>query len=201
MSVGVTFPKGFLATGVMAGIKKKVGLLDMTLITSEKPISAAAVFTQNLVHAAPVVVCKDHLEKSKGKMRAIIVNSGCANAVTGEEGYANALTMTRETAEAIGCKPEEVLVMSTGVIGQQLPMKKVSAGILAAKKGLSNDGGADAALGIMTTDTKPKKAQAVIETAQGEVRIGGMAKGVGMIHPNMATLICIVTTEDRKSVV
>lgn len=195
MSVGVTFAKGFRASGVVAGIKKKVGLHDMTLLMADQPVPAAAVFTRNLVHAAPVVVCKDHLEKSQGKIQAIIVNSGCANAVTGEEGYQNALTMTRETAESVGCKPEEVLVMSTGVIGQQLPMKKVSAGIKLASQSLSSDGGADAALGIMTTDTKPKKAQTVISTSQGEVRIGGMAKGVGMIHPNMATLICIVTTD------
>lgn len=195
MSVGVTFAKGFQASGVEAGIKKKQGLLDVALLVADQSAHAAAVFTKNLVHAAPVVVCKEHLGKSAHEMRAVIVNSGCANAVTGEEGMKNARKMAEETAKVLGCRPDQILVISTGVIGVQLPMPKVLRGINAAKATLSAEGGANAALGIMTTDTKPKKAQTVIRTAQGEVRVGGMAKGVGMIHPNMATLICVITTD------
>lgn len=195
MSVGVTFPKGFKAAGVEAGIKKKMGLLDMTLLATDSPVPTAAVFTRNLVHAAPVRVCKANLAQSKNKIQAIIINSGCANAVTGDQGEKNAEAMAVETARVVGCDPSNVLVMSTGVIGQQLPMEKVLKGIHDLKGKLSTDGGANAALGIMTTDTKPKKAHASIKTQSGEVRIGGMAKGVGMIHPNMATLICVVTTD------
>ncbi|HHW06169.1 MAG TPA: bifunctional glutamate N-acetyltransferase/amino-acid acetyltransferase ArgJ [Clostridia bacterium] len=191
---GVTEPQGFTAAGVSAGIKES-GKKDMALIYAGKPCSAAGVFTQNLVKAAPVLLDMEHLKKTKGIAQAIIVNSGNANACTGGQGMQDARAMAQLTAAKLGIEPETVLVSSTGVIGQLLPMEKVEAGVALAAASLSKAGSRDAAEAIMTTDTKPKEI-AVKFTLQGkEVTIGAMAKGAGMIHPNMATMLCFITTD------
>jgi glutamate N-acetyltransferase/amino-acid N-acetyltransferase len=191
---GVTAPAGFRAAGVSVGIKanKKP---DLALIVSDRPATAAAVFTVNLAPAAPVLVSRQHLEASGGIARAIIVNSGCANACTGSDGLQAARDMAAETARIVGCPAEEVLVASTGVIGVALPIEKVRAGLPAAVAALGADQGAAAARAIMTTDPFPKEAAATVEIGGRTVTIGGMAKGSGMIEPMMATMLGFVTTD------
>lgn len=186
----ITSPRGFRASGVAAGIKKS-GAADMALVLSEADCACAAVFTTNLVKAAPVQVCKEHIAARGGQMRAVIINSGNANAVTGALGAANARRTAERAAGALGIAPEGVLVMSTGVIGVQLPMEKVERGVTEAVKALAPDGGHQAARAIMTTDTRPKE----VAVKVGGATIGGMCKGAGMIHPNMATLLAVVTTD------
>src|SRR5581483_8223118 len=158
---------------------------------------AAAVFTQNLVQAAPVLVSKSHLRAKTH--RAIIVNSGGANACTGAAGLKDARRATELVAAKLGCKPEEVLVCSTGVIGVRLDMQKVTTGIEAAAAQLSRVAGARVAEAIMTTDTRPKRASKSCKLAGQRVTIAGVAKGAGMIHPNMATLLAFVTTDAALS--
>ena len=194
VSGGVTAPAGFRASGVACGIKAN-GRPDLALIASEPPASAAAVFTTNVAQAAPVLVSRDHLRQSGGRATAIVVNSGCANACTGPDGLADAIEMARLTAAAVGCSPDAVLVASTGVIGVKLAMAKVGQGISQATAALSPGGGADAARAIMTTDPFAKEAAAETQTAQGSFRVGGMAKGSGMIEPMMATMLGFVTTD------
>ena len=197
---GVATAKGFRAAGISAGIKasKKP---DVALVVSDTPATAAATFTLNKVQAAPIVVCKEHLQKSGGLVRAIVVNSGCANACTGDLGLADARAMAAETAKLVGCPPEQVLVGSTGVIGVNLPMDKVTAGIAQAFAALSASQGPQAALAIMTTDPFPKESCATIAVGGQTVTIGGMAKGSGMIGPDMAltlphaTMLAFVTTD------
>lgn len=191
---GVTAPQGFAASGVSAGIKQS-NKKDMALVYASKPCSAAGVFTQNLVKAAPVLLNMEHLKQTNGKAQAIIINSGNANACTGEQGNRDALTMARLTGEKLGIPPQEVLVASTGVIGQLMPMDKIAAGIELAVAGLSETGGSDAAQAIMTTDTVPKEIAVTFSLEGKEVTIGAMAKGSGMIHPNMATMLCFITTD------
>jgi glutamate N-acetyltransferase/amino-acid N-acetyltransferase len=191
---GVTAPAGYRASGVACGIKAN-GRPDLALIVSERPAAAAAVFTTNVAQAAPILVSKEHLQASGGKAVAVVVNSGCANACTGADGYAHATEMARLTASAVGCAPESVLVASTGVIGVKLPMPTVARGIAGAAAALSSHGGADAALAIMTTDPFAKEAAAEVSAAGGSFRIGGMAKGSGMIEPLMATMLAFVTTD------
>lgn len=191
---GVAAPQGFKASGVTAGIKHS-NKKDMALIYADKSCNAAGMFTQNLVKAAPLLLDMDHLNKTNGKAQAIIVNSGNANACTGEQGYRDALTMARLTGEKLGIAPQEVLVASTGVIGQSLPMDKITAGINLAVADLSESGGNDAARAIMTTDTMPKEIAVTFSLEGKEVTIGAMAKGSGMIHPNMATMLCFITTD------
>jgi len=191
---GVTAPQGFQAAGVSAGIKKN-GKRDLALIYAEKPCSAAGVFTQNLVKAAPVLLDMEHLEKTQGRAQAIVVNSGNANACTGAQGRQDALTMAELAAAKLGLAPEEVLVASTGVIGQPLPMEKVKQGIELAVAALSKAGGREAVEAIMTTDTKPKEIAVSFSLQGREVTLGAMAKGAGMIHPNMATMLCFITTD------
>ena len=190
---GVTAPAGFRAAGVHCGIKATG--LDLAIIASDTPASAAAVFTTNLAQAAPVLVSRDHVCRSRGKASAIVVNSGCANACTGDDGHRHAQAMTRDVAAAIGCDPLGVLVASTGVIGVKLDMTKVSSGITGAVGALSGDGSGAAARAIMTTDPFPKEVAVEVNGDVGTFRIGGIAKGSGMIEPLMATMLAFVTTD------
>jgi glutamate N-acetyltransferase / amino-acid N-acetyltransferase len=194
LSSGVTAPSGFRAAGVSAGIKAN-GNPDLALIVSDRPAAAAAVFTINRAQAAPVTVSREHLQQSGGVVQAIIVNSGCANACTGDAGMQVARDMAAETARLIGCPVDHVLVASTGVIGVDLPLEKIRRGLPAAFRALHAGGGADAARAIMTTDPFPKEAAATITIAGKTLTIGGIAKGSGMIEPMMATMLGFVTTD------
>lgn len=189
----VTAPKGFRAAGVACGIK--AAGLDLALIVSDTPASAAGVFTVNRAQAAPVSVSRRNLSASSGHARAVVVNSGCANACTGAEGMRHAEAMAARTAATVGCSVPEVLVASTGVIGVALDMEKVTRGIAAAAAALAPCGGKDAARAIMTTDPFPKAASVEITSNGGTFRVGGIAKGSGMIEPNMATMLGFVTTD------
>ena len=193
-SVGA--PQGFRAAGVACGIKKS-GAPDLALIVSDGEASAAAVFTTNRAQAAPVLVSHEHLLKSGGRARAVVVNSGCANACTGVDGLAHARAMADLTARAVGCSASDVLVSSTGVIGVKLDMVKVEAGIVDAGRQLARGGGPAAARAIMTTDPFPKEAAIEAAIGSGIVRVGGIAKGSGMIEPMMATMLGFVTTDAR----
>lgn len=188
---GVTAPKGFKASGIHCGIKRKRP--DLAVIFSETPATAAAVYTTNRVHAAPIAVSREHVDK--GSLRAVVINSGNANACTGERGLADAREMARLTAEALGVQLGEVAVASTGVIGVPLPMDKVAAGIKHAVSLLDESDFDAAARAILTTDTVPKQIAVEIELKGRPVRIGAMAKGSGMIHPNMATMLAFITTD------
>jgi glutamate N-acetyltransferase/amino-acid N-acetyltransferase len=193
---GVTAPGGFRAVGTSAGIKANGGL-DLALLVSDVPAQAAAVFTTNLAIAAPVVVSREHLARSGGTARAVVVNSGCANACTGDEGLQVARDMAFETARLVNCPAEQVLVASTGVIGVALPIQKLRRGLPAAFDALGADAahGALAARAIMTTDPFPKESAAEIAIGGLDVRVGGMAKGSGMIEPMLATMLGFVTTD------
>ena len=188
---GITVVSGVRAAGICARIKNEER--DLALIVTDKPAAAAGVFTKNSVTAAPVLVCRQHL--SDAIAQAIIINSGNANACTGELGMYNAKRMVTLTAEQLGIDEHLVLVSSTGVIGQQLPMDKIENGIQLVAKALSVDGGRDAAEAIMTTDTYPKSAAVEIDIEGIPVRIGGIAKGSGMMAPNMATMLSYLTTD------
>ena len=191
---GVTTPQGYRASGSSAGIKADKGL-DLALLVSDTPATAAAVFTTNRAQAAPILVSREHLSASGGVARAIVVNSGCANACTGDEGLDAAREMAAETARLVRCSVAEVLVASTGVIGVALPIGKIRAALPAAFRGLGNDHGAQAARAIMTTDPFPKEAAAEVKIGSRTIRIGGMAKGSGMIEPMMATMLGFITTD------
>jgi len=191
---GVTTPRGFRAAGVSAGIKANGGL-DLALLVCDGPAQAAAVFTTNLALAAPVVVSREHLARSGGIARAVIVNSGCANACTGDEGMQAARDMAAETARLVHCPAEQVLVASTGVIGVALPIDRIRGGLPVAFGALGADQGAMAARAIMTTDPFPKEAAAQVVIDGRDVTIGGMAKGSGMIEPMLATMLGFVTTD------
>ena len=194
MSSGVTTPRGFRAAGVRAGIKAS-GDLDLALVASETVATAAAVFTLNKAQAAPVIVSREHLHRSGGRARAIVVNSGCANACTGSQGVQAARAMAAETARLVQCPVEQVLVASTGVIGVALPIDTICDGLPAAFRSLGADQGSAAARAIMTTDPFSKEASTEITIGGESVRIGGMAKGSGMIDPMMATMLAFVTTD------
>jgi glutamate N-acetyltransferase / amino-acid N-acetyltransferase len=189
--VSVTAAEGFVAAGCHAGIKRRRH--DMALIATEdrRAVAAAAVFTQNRFVAPPVVLSRVRLEANGGKASAIVVNSGNANAGTGEAGLADARAMAAEAAKALGVAEEEVLVCSTGIIGTPLPMEKILAATPKLAKKLSAAGGHDAARGILTTDKHPKEALVRGST----FTLGGMAKGCGMIAPNMATMLAFLTTD------
>lgn len=189
---GICAAKGFMAAGIHAGIRKNKTKRDLSLIYSEKRASAAAVYTQNLVKGAPIEVTRKNLED--GFAQAIIVNSGNANTCNADGPYI-AETMCKLTGEALGIDKKDVVVASTGVIGQPLPIEPFETGIPAVKNVLSYDGSKDAAEGIMTTDTKLKEISISFDVDGKEVRIGGIAKGSGMIHPNMATMLVFVTTD------
>ena len=196
--VGVTAPLGFLAGAAAAGIKSGMpagadSKLDVGVVYSERPATAAAVFTTNRVKAAPVVISQLHI--SDGRAQAVIVNSGNANACTGSQGFKDALLMGKLAADELDLDPAHVLVASTGVIGRFLPMDRIRSGVLAATQALSPGGGAAAAAAIMTTDTVSKQAVVTFAHRGTEYTIGGMAKGSGMIHLNMATMLAFLTTD------
>lgn len=195
-AAGVTFPKGFKAAGVKAGIKKS-GNLDLALIYTEKAANAAGVFTQNAVAAAPVLVSREVAKN--GIAHGVVANAGCANACTGEIGLANARKMAALAAEELHCQADEVFVGSTGIIGVNLPMDKMAAGIKAAAAELSETGSSNAGNAIITTDTYSKACSCAIDIDGTEVRFGAIAKGSGMIQPNMATMLCYITTDARIS--
>ncbi len=191
---GVTSPRGFAAAAVAAGIKQS-GRPDLVLVVSERDCAAAGVFTSNRVAAAPVLLDRETLASNSAAMRGVIINAGNANACTGAPGLADAREMQRLAAEAIGGRPEQYLVMSTGVIGIPLPMSRVRMGILTAAPLLASVNGRLAAEAIMTTDTRPKSLAIEVQLPGGRVILGGMAKGAGMIHPDMATLLGMLTTD------
>jgi glutamate N-acetyltransferase/amino-acid N-acetyltransferase len=199
VSGGVAAPEGFRAAGVACGIKRRAAdapaPLDFSLVVADQAASAAAVFTTNRAVAAPVVVSRAHLEQSHGLARAVAINSGCANACTGEAGISVARGMAQATAAAVGCPLEQVLIASTGVIGVQLDVDKIRAGVAAASEALSRDGGDAATRAIMTTDPFPKSCAVAHDTRRGIVTVGGMAKGSGMIEPRMATMLAVLTTD------
>ena len=195
ISGGVTTPLSFRAAGVSAGIKAREGALDLALIVSDQPATAAAVFTLNRAQAAPVIVSREHLALSGGVARAIIVNSGCANACTADQGLQTAAAMAAETARLVNCPAEQVLVASTGVIGVALDIEKIRRGLPKAMASLGSDQGANAAQAIMTTDPFPKEAAARLTIGGRDITVGGMAKGSGMIEPMMATMLGFLTTD------
>lgn len=188
----ITAPKGFKAAGVKAGIKKS-GKEDLAVVYSTVPAAGAAVFTTNVMAAAPVIVSRRNIEG--GKIAAFVVNSGCANACTGEQGLKNAEAMAEKTAVLLDIPANEVIVASTGIIGVNLPIDKVEKGIEKAVAALSVDGHNSARHAIMTTDTFPKSVAIDFKFGDTKITIAGMAKGSGMIHPNMATMLGFVTTD------
>lgn len=189
----LTLVPGFHAAGVACGLKPG-GALDMALVAAQEPCTPAAVFTTNRVQAAPVLYDQQVLESGQ-PVQAVVINSGCANACTGDRGMRDAQQMAAWVGEALGIPAGQVFVMSTGVIGQHLPMAKIADGITAACKSLSPDGGHDAARAIMTTDTRPKEASVQVKVGGQVVTIAGMCKGAGMIHPNMATMLGLLVTD------
>jgi glutamate N-acetyltransferase/amino-acid N-acetyltransferase len=188
----IEWPAGFRSAGVAAGVKRD-GSLDMALIVSDQAASAAGVFTTNQVCAAPVKVCRVHLEQPEA--RAIVMNSGVANACTGSAGMSSALAMASGMASELGCLPEEVLVCSTGKIGPQLPMEAIGSGLSLLTTVAATDQLGQTALAMMTTDTRPKAAMREVDVEGVRVRLTGLAKGAGMIEPNMATMLAFVTTD------
>jgi glutamate N-acetyltransferase / amino-acid N-acetyltransferase len=192
---GITAPTGFRSGAVHCGIKARPDAFDLAVIAVDTFASIAGIFTTNLAQAAPVLVSKQHLHTSHGIGCAIVVNSGCANACTGEEGLADAKRMTEEVADALGCPAEQVLVASTGVIGVALPMDRVVGGIQEACSSLAHGKGSEAALAIMTTDPFPKEHAVRVMTPRGSFAVGAMAKGSGMIEPNMATMLGFIATD------
>ncbi|NLW55937.1 MAG: bifunctional glutamate N-acetyltransferase/amino-acid acetyltransferase ArgJ [Firmicutes bacterium] len=189
---GITFPRGFKASGLACGIKKQ-NRPDLALVYSEVPATAAAVFTTNQVQAAPVIISREHIKS--GSAQAILLNSGNANACTGVKGLADAKTTAGAVANLLNCRPEAVLLASTGVIGVPLPLPLILNSLSSLTAKLSTSGGAEAAQAIMTTDTFAKEAAVTVELGGREVRIGGMAKGSGMIQPQMATMLGVITTD------
>ena len=196
----ITGPKGFLSAGVQCGIKKS-GKSDLALLVCPAGANTAAVFTTNKVVSAAVQVCKEHVRSSK--IYAVVVNSGNANTCTGRKGIENAITMCSQTARSLTeirdtrYEPRNILVASTGIIGKQLPIKKITTGIIkaAAKLSASSKAGLDFARAIMTTDTRPKQAVRRLEISGTNITIAGAVKGAGMIAPNMATTLCFITTD------
>ena len=191
--MSVTGPEGFVASGIACGIKPS-GAPDLALVATAdgRPVTAAAVFTRNGAAAAPVIVSRRHLEATGGRAAAVVLNSGNANAATGETGIGHSRRTCELVAEELGCAPDEVLVCSTGLIGIPLPFAPIESGVARLVAGRApGDGGGRAARAIMTTDTQPK------ETLQrfGACSIGGMAKGAAMLAPNMATMLAVLTTD------
>jgi glutamate N-acetyltransferase/amino-acid N-acetyltransferase len=189
-------PRGFRFAATACGLKK-TGALDLAIFSSDVPASAAAVFTQNLVVAAPVTLSKKHLQLSKGRMRAVVVNAGNANCATGAQGDSASLRTVEETARRLRVQPHEVFVCSTGVIGVQLPVEKILRALpsLTRNRRPSARSFVELSLAICTTDTRPKTAAASFKMAGKKVHLVGCAKGAGMIHPNMATTLAFVVTD------
>jgi glutamate N-acetyltransferase/amino-acid N-acetyltransferase len=193
-------PLGFRAAGIGCGVKAASGRrgprpLDLAVIACDRRVPAAGVFTTNQFAAAPVEVCREHLVRSLGLARAVVANSGCANAATGRQGLRDARAVAEAAARLVGCRTEEILVASTGVIGKPLPRRRILAGLPRAARALSDAGLEAAARAIMTTDTRPKirSAEAVIDGRT--VTVTGIAKGSGMIHPRMATMLAFILTD------
>ena len=191
-TAGVAYPQGFTAAGVRAGIKKN-GNLDVAVIYTEREAAVAGVFTKNLVAAAPVHVSKEVV--ATGTAHAVVANAGCANACTGTQGLNDARQMAQIAAKEFNCNADDVIVASTGLIGSNLPMDKMTAGIKDAVQKLSREGSVDAGNAIITTDTYSKACATEIELDGVEVRFGAIAKGSGMIRPDMATMLCFITTD------
>ncbi len=191
-----TCPRGFVATGTWCGIKegKKP---DLSWIACPQGASAAGVFTTNLLRAAPVTLTAEALKRSGGRARVVLTNSGCANAATGEDGMARARQSASAAARAAGCSPDEVLVMSTGLIGSTLPSEKIEAAIPTIARAAHDGGLMDAARGILTTDASTKTAEIRVEHEGRTLHVAGIAKGSGMIHPNMATMLAVILTDAR----
>jgi glutamate N-acetyltransferase/amino-acid N-acetyltransferase len=191
-----SLPHGFRFAATACGLKK-TGALDLGLLCSDSPASAAAVFTQNLVVAAPVVISKNHLRVSKGRMRGVVVNAGNANCATGPAGYAAAERTIVEAARRLGCRSEELFVCSTGVIGVPLPLEKIlrALPVMARHRRPSARSFAELSLAICTTDTRPKTASSSFKMTGKRIHFVGCAKGAGMIHPNMATMLAFVITD------
>lgn len=188
---GVTVSRGFKAAGLKCGLKKNKK--DLALLYSEVPARASALFTTNRIQAAPLKITKEQLRN--GRAQAIIINSGNANACTGEKGLEAARLMTEQTARSLKIKEKDVLVASTGIIGVPLPLDKISPGIKKLASGLKDAGGFSAAEAIMTTDTFPKEIAVRLRVKGKEVSIGGMAKGSGMVSPHLATMLSFITTD------
>jgi glutamate N-acetyltransferase / amino-acid N-acetyltransferase len=191
-----SLPHGFRFAATACGLKK-TGALDLGLLCSDTPASAAAVFTQNVVVAAPVLISKDHLRVSKGRMRGVVVNAGNANCATGPPGYAAAQRTVMEAAKRLGCRAEELFVCSTGVIGVTLPLEKIlrALPVIARHRRPSARSFAELSLAICTTDTRPKTASSACKMGGKRIHFVGCAKGAGMIHPNMATMLAFVITD------
>ena len=190
----VTSPAGFTAAAAAAGLKAG-GALDVGLLVSEVPCATAGVFTKNQVRAAPVLYDADFLSERPGRVRAVAVNARVANACTGAAGLSAARGMAEAAESAAGLPPRSALVLSTGVIGVPLPVDRVAAGLRDAAAHLSPEGGVDLARAMMTTDTRPKHTAVRVRTPAGMITVGGVAKGAGMIHPDMATLLAVITTD------
>ncbi|MDA0214574.1 MAG: bifunctional glutamate N-acetyltransferase/amino-acid acetyltransferase ArgJ [Planctomycetota bacterium] len=192
------WPRGFSSGGVAAGIKKQ-GVNDLALLFGDGELSAAAVFTRNLIVAAPIQVSRANLVASSGCIRALIINSGCANAATGDEGLARSRRTIEALAATLGIQPQSVLVNSTGIIGVQLPIDRIEKALPALKESLQSGSCETFARSIMTTDTRPKWASRIIRWMDGATErtctVTGVAKGAGMIHPNMATMIAVLATD------
>ena len=200
--MAVTFPRGWKAGSAAAGIKAFTAGAsaiptgqkdDLAVVYSDRPCDAAGVFTTNKVKSATIVIDQLHLRQNR--VQAVVVNSGNANACTGAQGYKDALLMAKLTADRLDLDPPQVIVSSTGVIGRFLPMDAIKRGIAVACSGIDEEGGNAAARAIMTTDTVPKEATAQLDLNGVSVRVGGMCKGSGMIHPNMATMLAFITTD------
>ncbi|HET9999993.1 MAG TPA: bifunctional glutamate N-acetyltransferase/amino-acid acetyltransferase ArgJ [Ktedonobacteraceae bacterium] len=187
----VTAPQGFRAGVTASGIKSDTAIKDLGILASDVPCVAAGTFTTSSTRAAPVIVCQERLRD--GKAQAVIVNSGNANCATGELGLLNACRMSEYAAQKLGIENELVLCSSTGIIGRQLPIEKIQAGVPAIE--LSTDGGNAFSEAILTTDTRPKRIALEFEIDGRTVRLGGVTKGAGMIYPNMATMLCYLTTD------
>jgi glutamate N-acetyltransferase / amino-acid N-acetyltransferase len=200
--MAVTFPRGWKAGSAACGIKAFTAGAsaipsgqkdDLAVVYSERPCDAAGVFTTNRVKSATIVIDQLHLRQNR--VQAVVINSGNANACTGAQGYKDALLMAKLTADRLDLDPPQVIISSTGVIGRSLPMDAVKRGIADACAGIDEEGGDAAARAIMTTDTVPKQATSQVDIGGVSVRVGGMCKGSGMIHPNMATMLAYVTTD------
>src|SRR5713101_4404567 len=190
----VTSPRGFTAAAAHAGLKAD-GAPDLALLVSATRCATAGVFTKNALRAAPVIYDADLLSERPGRMRAVAMNARVANACTGAAGLAAARAMAQAAEQAAGLPPRTALVLSTGVIGVPLPVDQIAAGLREAAARLSADGGLDAARAIMTTDTRPEHCAVRIDTPGGAILVGGIAKGAGMIHPDLATLLGVLTTD------
>lgn len=191
-----TLAPGFATAATACGLKPS-GKLDLGMLWSDTPCTAAGVFTTNRVQAAPVVLCRETLAAAGSRMRGVLYNSGCANAVTGERGLADARRMRTLGARAVSAADDEMLVLSTGVIGRFLDMEKLGRGVEALRSPGASRAAGDAARAILTTDTRVKLASAEARLTGGSVRLAGFAKGAGMIHPNLATMLAVVTTDAR----